>query len=167
MVSWWWKCSDSQWWYSYFELCFTVLGAVGESVCVTLGQGVPATLWGSTTVSELPICYEYGQVNIISDDVTTMVQVGTNSKPKVRLFVLTLKDLQMSLLQMRHLFWNPAELKYVSTGAYNQRDWKFSDFNWSQIMAFPIASSIFYGNPLWILWIKMMEMSSSRYVFNF
>lgn len=114
-----------------FELCFTVLGAVGESVCVTLGQGVPATLWGSTTVSELPICYEYGQVNIISDDVTTMVQVGTNSGTQGQTVCvdITVKDFTNVVAANASFTWNPAELKYVSTGAYNLAGLKFSDFN--------------------------------------
>ena len=91
-------------------LCFTVLGAVGESVCVTLGQGVPTTLWALLQYLNCLFVMNMVRVNIISDDVTTMVQVGTNSRHKGQTVCvdITVKDFKNVVAANASFTWNPA-----------------------------------------------------------
>ncbi len=45
------------------ELCFDVIGAVGQESCIIFGQGATPTDWGNDN-GTIPICLEYGKVTI-------------------------------------------------------------------------------------------------------
>ncbi|MEZ4910760.1 MAG: gliding motility-associated C-terminal domain-containing protein [Saprospiraceae bacterium] len=114
-----------------FELCFEVLGTVGDAACINLGLGVPTTIWGATGQSEVPICYQYGQVNVISNSATTKLNVGANSGKKGETVCVDVSvDEFKNVVAANAAFtWNPAELKYISTGSYNLTGLKQTDFN--------------------------------------
>lgn len=114
-----------------FELCFQILGAVGDAACINLGLGTPATIWGATGQSDVPICYQYGQINIISSATTTKLNVGSNSgnKGETVCVDVTVDEFKNVVAANASFTWNPAELKYVSTGSYNLTGLKQTDFN--------------------------------------
>ncbi len=117
------------------ELCFKVIGNVGKTGCVLIGQGTLATEWENDN-GPVPVCFSYGKIKIV--DVppadAVVIKVGTvNGKLDSTVCVDISVDNFKNILGASTTFsWNPAQLEFIRTDMYNLEGLNQSSFNSNQ-----------------------------------
>jgi gliding motility-associated-like protein len=104
------------------ELCFNVVGAIGKTGCVLLGQGGLSTEWADDN-GEVPVCYNYGKIKIIDPNQPNTVIIragnGTGSLNDNICIDVTVDNFTNILGASATFTWNPAHLEFVKTDMYS------------------------------------------------
>jgi len=117
----------------FFELCFDVIGKVGDVACIKLNETSPVSIdWsGNTAINDL--CYTFGKVTIIDVPMpsTVAIKTGTGSGK-----VGDIVCVDVSVDSFSNIFgvgttfsWNPAQLKFIRTEGYSLEGLNSSMFN--------------------------------------
>jgi len=114
------------------ELCFKVIGNVGQTGCVLIGTGSLETDWANDDAS-VPFCLNYGKVTIINkppQDAVT-IKVGTiNGVLNATVCVDVTVDNFTNILGASTTFsWNPDQLEFIRTDMYDLEGLNISAFN--------------------------------------
>ncbi|MBC7885313.1 MAG: gliding motility-associated C-terminal domain-containing protein [Saprospiraceae bacterium] len=104
------------------ELCFEVVGPLGQTGCIIMGQGTIPSEWTNNT-TEVPVCFSYGRVNIKTDPAKTVI-IKTGSFIGASLNNTVCVDITVdsftNILGVQTKFsWDPAKLEFVRTDMYN------------------------------------------------
>lgn len=105
----------------FMELCFNVVGPVGQTACLIMGQGNPPTEWTNNS-GEVPICYNYGRVRIVDETIPRVTIKAPNvegCKDSILCVDIRVDSFTNMTGMQFSLQWNPAVLQYVSTGMYD------------------------------------------------
>lgn len=114
------------------ELCFKVIGDVGKTGCILIGQGTLATEWENDN-GPVPVCFAYGKVKIINStpSESVIMKVGTaGGKINETVCVDVTVDNFTGILGASTTFtWNPQHLEFVRTDNYMLEGLNNSGFN--------------------------------------
>ncbi len=114
------------------ELCFKVVGDVGKTGCILIGQGTLATEWENDN-GPVPVCFGYGKVKIINQPPaeSVVINVGTaNGMVGETVCVNVTVDNFTSIVGASTTFsWNPQHLEFVRTDMYDLDGLNSSAFN--------------------------------------
>ena len=119
----------------FFELCFDVIGDIGDVACIKLNETSPVGVdWASgTNPSFSDLCYTFGKVTITGDGPQSpvVIKTGTGSGKGGDIVCVDVSvDSFSNIFGVATTFsWNPTQLKFIRTEGYSLEGLNSSMFN--------------------------------------